>query len=374
MTIHGAKGLEFPITILSGLTTKPAGPRNGVSVMWNDDGWPEIKLRKGVETADHHARADLELEMDTHEKLRLLYVACTRARDHLVVACHHVDGDVDTYAARVWNLMSPLDSLWRTLPDGAAPTPVTIATTATRSPPVDDRAAWQADREALLAPQRQPRVLSATTIARLATATPVADEDADESDSEVGEGSGMPAVTPRRRGRAGTAVGRAVHATLQFLDLANPQHIVEQATRQAELESIPDLADTVAAMVRSALASDAVALAAKSPHHRELYVAAPVGDRVIEGYIDLLIETRHGLVIVDWKTDTVSSEADVDAKLATYELQGAAYAVAVEAATGLGVVDVKFVFCRSSGPIERSIADLTAAEDLVRVVIAGRSA
>ncbi|HZQ79166.1 MAG TPA: PD-(D/E)XK nuclease family protein [Acidimicrobiia bacterium] len=74
-------------------------------------------------------------------------------------------------------------------------------------------------------------------------------------------------------------------------------------------------------MARSALASAAVQLAVKSVSHREIYVGAPVGDRVIEGYIDLLVETPDGLVIVDYKTDTAATEADVDAKLAAYELQ-----------------------------------------------------
>ena len=122
----------------------------------------------------------------------------------------------------------------------------------------------------------------------------------------------------------------------------------------------------IAAMARSALASETVQLAAKERYHREIYVAAPVADRVIEGYIDLLIETPDGLVIVDYKTDTVRSEAEVDAKLAAYELQGAAYALALETATGLTVIDCRFVFCRPSGAIERRIADLDAATDRVR--------
>ena len=34
MTIHSAKGLEFPITIVSGLTAQRAGRRRGVAVHW----------------------------------------------------------------------------------------------------------------------------------------------------------------------------------------------------------------------------------------------------------------------------------------------------------------------------------------------------
>jgi ATP-dependent helicase/nuclease subunit A len=118
-------------------------------------------------------------------------------------------------------------------------------------------------------------------------------------------------------------------------------------------------------MVRSALASDAVRLPTEYPHHhRDLYVAAPVGERVIEGYVDLLIETADRLVVVVWTTGTVASEADVDAKLATYELQGAAY-TGLETATGLSVDDVRFVFCRRAGAVERRVVDLEAIKKRV---------
>lgn len=67
-------------------------------------------------------------------------------------------------------------------------------------------------------------------------------------------------------------------------------------------------------------------------------------------------------MIVDYKTDTVSSAAEVDAKLAGYELQGAAYAVALEQSVGLPVATCHFVFCRPGGAIERQIHDLDSAK------------
>ena len=369
MTIHGAKGLEFPITIVSGMTTKPAGRRNGVSVVWNADGDPEVRLRKDIGTANHDPRADLEAEMDVYEKLRLLYVACTRARDHLVVAAHHQQDD-RSYACTVWKTIQDQPDTWRVLPDeedeGPAARPATVAA-APAAPPGDDREPWLAAREALLAPQRRPRFVSATTIAREAGVAAVDEERDPDDPAGLGglTGDGDVPVAPRRRGRAGTAIGRAVHATLQFTDLGEPASVDEQAARQADVEGIPNHAGVVAAMTRSALASDAIQLAAKSRHHKEIYVAAPMGDRIIEGYIDLLVETPDGLVIVDYKTDTVRSEADVDAKLATYELQGAAYVLALEASTGMTVADCRFVFCRPTGALERRIAHLEAAKDRV---------
>jgi ATP-dependent helicase/nuclease subunit A len=365
LTIHGAKGLEFPITILSGMTTQPGNARRGVSLVWGEGGEPEVSLRKGLATANHEPRFDLELEMDQHEKLRLLYVATTRARDHLIVSAHHRVDAKPTYASRIWAYFEDKPDLWRTLPDVVEQLPLDLDARPVGGPPlVDDRDAWISAREQLLGAQRVPRVLSATAVARTVQAD-LADDDDDSAD-ELDDAT----IPQHRQGRAGSAVGRAVHATLQVLDLAAPRDIDAQVRQQCEIESIPELAEQSAAMVRAALGSDAVRLATAHAHHKELYVAAPVGDRVIEGYVDLLIEKGGDLIVVDYKTDSARSEAEVDAKLAAYELQGASYAVALEAVTGQRVVECRFVFCHAAGAIERTVADLPDAKRRVLETIA----
>jgi ATP-dependent exoDNAse (exonuclease V) beta subunit len=403
MTIHGSKGLEFPITVLAGMTTRPARSHRSFSLVWGDDR-PELRLGSQAATAAHDPRADLEAEMDHHERLRLLYVACTRARDHLLVSCHHNAGD-GSYGSIIWDHLGHRDGRWRrlgpqdpALPSrGAGPAPGG----APRPEDPSRRQEWAEARHALLEPQRRSRFVSATDTARLAGATStarlagatgtarlagatgtarlagatgtarlagqagrgLAGEDDDGSDT----GDDGLAVPARRRGRAGTAIGRAVHGTLQLVDLATGDALDELARRQADLEGVPRAAATVADLARSALSSDAVRAALAAPAlHREVYVAAPVGDRVVEGYVDLLVERPDGLVVVDYKTDGVRSDAEVDASLAAYELQGAAYAVALEASTGMAVVEVRFVFCRPGGAVERSVADLPTAMDRVR--------
>lgn len=47
-----------------------------------------MSLRKGVTTGDFAAAAPIDEQMDDRERCRLLYVAATRARDHLVVSLH----------------------------------------------------------------------------------------------------------------------------------------------------------------------------------------------------------------------------------------------------------------------------------------------
>ena len=105
---------------------------------------------------------------------------------------------------------------------------------------------------------------------------------------------------------------------------------------------------------------------AASRRWRELYVAAPVGERghLVEGYIDLLFENANGeLVVVDYKTD-----AEVDHAPERYRLQAAAYAYALQATLGRPVARAVFVFCRPDGAVERDVTDLAAAIDEVRAL------
>ena len=91
LTVHGSKGLEFPITVVCGFNSPPGGRRRGVQVAFGRDGETILRLRQGLEQPGFDASRAIDEQMDEHERIRLLYVACTRARDHLVVSLHRVD-------------------------------------------------------------------------------------------------------------------------------------------------------------------------------------------------------------------------------------------------------------------------------------------
>jgi ATP-dependent helicase/nuclease subunit A len=121
--------------------------------------------------------------------------------------------------------------------------------------------------------------------------------------------------------------------------------------------------------VRAALNAPSVREAVGGRYWREVYVAAPVDGMTVEGFIDLLYETGEGLVIVDYKTDAVPGEEELEAALARYRLQGAAYALALQEALGRPVAGCRFVFAQSSDDRERDLADLPAAIETVRAEI-----
>ena len=83
MTVHKAKGLEFPVVILADITAKlaQAEPSRTIDL---EQGLCALRLG-GWSPHDLNVRRDLERERDRAEGERLAYVAATRARDLLVV-------------------------------------------------------------------------------------------------------------------------------------------------------------------------------------------------------------------------------------------------------------------------------------------------
>jgi ATP-dependent helicase/nuclease subunit A len=92
MTVHKSKGLEFPIVWLVDTTYKGQSSRELVTAH-ADYGIAVHVGADHLETGDNDLKAasyvmlqQIEQQMDHAEKKRLLYVAATRARDHLMIS------------------------------------------------------------------------------------------------------------------------------------------------------------------------------------------------------------------------------------------------------------------------------------------------
>jgi ATP-dependent helicase/nuclease subunit A len=147
---------------------------------------------------------------------------------------------------------------------------------------------------------------------------------------------------------------------LQLVDLADGHDLDVIAEAAAAAELISDRTADVRRLARAALGSPSVRAAVSSgKFHREVYVGARVAGTLVEGYIDLLYEEEGELVVVDYKTDTVRDDGEVEEAFARYRLQGAAYALALESALGRPVRRCVFVFLAvPHRAVERAVEDL----------------
>ena len=378
MTIHGAKGLEFPIVVCSGMTTAAQTAARGVDVLFPPAGGCEVKIVKGVQTAEFELHKPIDEQMGFHEKLRLLYVACTRARDHLVVSVHRKVRNLDPGGRPHW---THAELVWEAAQGAAWSEPSGAGDLATGGRGSGDSAApgptpglaldvWQAEYTRAHDRGNQRGFVSATALAHRLDAVPVVAGGIEPDPGLAKDGRDLE-LPPWNKGRYGTAIGRAVHATLQTIDLATGRGIEATAAAQAAAEGVLGHEHTIVALARAAVASPAVRRAAERSHWRETYVAVPLDGITLEGYVDLVFRDVDGLVVVDYKTDAVDAETRAR-RIVHYRIQAAAYALAVAEATGERVVRAVLCFLDPSGvtEVEFARADLEAAVAEVRALAA----
>jgi ATP-dependent exoDNAse (exonuclease V) beta subunit len=91
MTVHAAKGLEFPVVFVVNLAKGASAPPHPVRVIV--DGGPDAGDTLSVSVGPFISDTDeMERDRERHETRRLLYVALTRARDRLYLALTLKDG------------------------------------------------------------------------------------------------------------------------------------------------------------------------------------------------------------------------------------------------------------------------------------------
>jgi ATP-dependent exoDNAse (exonuclease V) beta subunit len=280
------------------------------------------------------------------ELLRVLYVAGTRAREHLVLSlfrnakdsCHaaHIQGVLDGQSALGWRSLD----LELKRDDS--------------EPPMDGRVREEGgwlDEAALEEGWLADRSSQLERFGREHIATP-------SGLSAAASDNGSPERQHSGGGRqAASSLGLAVHAVLQRVDLDHLSDLDELA-RASATEYQVDASSVAAYARRAAVSAPVRAALASGRYWREAPVAVSIGQTIIEGTIDLLYEHVDGtLGVVDYKTHRVSS-VDARQPATHYELQGGAYALAVRAVTGQPVSSIEFVFAAvDDGEVIRYLGD-----------------
>ena len=352
MSVHAAKGLEFPVVAVADLGRPPyeppeapvlrMDPAHGVVCRHRD---PAGDWQEG---AGYGWAAWLDKRMEAAEERRLLYVACTRAADHLILSGQ------PSYK-ETW-LQQILDA-WEIEADGPEEQVFPLGDYAVRvrrpayTPPERSRrdSTWPdslveeghgVPGEELTLTSMQPAIAPVDQAApQPVAATHIA-------------GPSEAAVVPRlsRPQRAGSApgwvVGRLVHRGLaRFAETGDAQEAELAAQARREGLHRPDLVEDAVRrariMIRRLMGHELGAkVAAARRRHPELPVSAEIDGRLVHGTIDLLFQAADGAWwLVDWKTDYApdleAAKRLLDDPARHYRKQLAAYADAVTA--GLGV-------------------------------------
>jgi ATP-dependent helicase/nuclease subunit A len=365
MTIHGAKGLEFPIVVVTGLDTQPNATLP--PVLFDRDGRPRFRFSSRFCSPNYEELKTAEVQLDHAERIRLLYVALTRARDHLLVDLSHRPAtSTDPSRMSMAALLAPCCPIeaaaFSTSICDSPPTPAVQPQTPA---PAAERwwaghRQWEERRAALLAASAHQPACSATELgAAAARAEP-----------------GRPTAAAARPTTSGNPelqrqIGRAVHEALAKVDF-NPDgalspaaaELARAAARAHHLEG--ELVELTVALVGQALASPSVRALAARRHWKELPLVAavehPSGVTVVEGFADLVGETENGLVVIDFKT-SADPESNPE-----YLGQVAAYVYALRLATGRPVTQA-VISHLDAGSTTEEVLEGEALERWVRRVL-----
>ena len=341
MTVHGAKGLEFPVVILAKLS---AGINHGAARSMVDRDRGTIEFSVGSRdnrfgTPGFAAAAAREQAYGHAEQARLLYVAATRARDLLVVSAFRSDEQrgMFVHLPDLPSWVSVFDGGLRKTPDGARvvvdselppPHPVPKPVPPRYPPDLARRWAAQKSRRARHL-QQGPTYTTPSLLAAELHKEPRETEPRDRSapekeldrfgdaDRALGTADGAAGVT-FVGSSAGLRRGSLVHEVLYRCTLGDAASAVAWAQRLAGDQGTPELAGEVAGYAAAIMGSPAMrrVLAARQVL-RELPVAwYDAGtDRYVEGFVDLAFEEADGWVLADYKTDAVPAAAESGARL-----------------------------------------------------------
>ncbi len=397
MTIHAAKGLEFPVVCVADLGRSARAEQGALQV--SADGRVGLQLESlggGKVSGPEWERIKEERDRaDEAEEKRIFYVAMTRAQEHLVVS-----GATDT---EKWQeaqpLGAPMDWAWRALEAAGVQKVVLTVADADELLPPEDRVPHPPEPEAVeVQAAQRPRFAPVADgvplpVARLsysalesykrcgyrfyvervvrmrrAEVPEAAPAAADAGDGQLALDA-PPAAERRTAGIEPRVRGTVVHELLEAVDWRRPappsRAAVERKLTEHGAPSAP--ADELIELVEGALSSPvAERLRAARRVRAELAFAfelAPPGAAgeplIVDGFLDAYAEEEGGALIVDYKTDALAGR---DPAAATEEKYGAQRLVYALAALRAGAPRVEVVHLFLERPESPATATYEASD------------
>ena len=282
MTVHGAKGLEAPIVILP--DTAQRKPPTAGDILELDD-LPIWKPLSDDMPTPVVAEVDAYKAAQEEERLRLLYVAMTRAEKWLIVAAAGKFSD----NGDSWYQM--VDRALRSMGATEGPDGLRHAEHDWDALPIAEKPRAQAET-VQLEPHFSQRI--APVAPRIATLSP----------SDLG-GEKVMAITESFAHEAALDYGTLVHLVLENAGSASLESLL--ATHAAAFP--PELVDLARRELAAVLASPVMQAEALT----EVSVTADLAGRRIHGAIDRLVVSDSIVLAIDYKTNRVVPETPQDA-------------------------------------------------------------
>jgi len=314
MTVHAAKGLEFPIVFVVNLAKGATGPPKPVRVSVDIHEEPSVSVGPFISDTD-----EAERERERHETRRLLYVAVTRARDRLYLSSTLKDG---VFVPGRGSLAEVLPDSFRTVIGGAASTFPEVDTVGWTG--VSGRAySWR-----LCRPDVSPEMAAdAGTSTVVREEVPGSFDDfgapaAASSRTRISAGEviaeGPHEMTALDRGsQSDRLLGIIVHRLFEHaesLASADPSHAAALCRRLLREEELPALedpdafaADAARVWVHAHTRADVrEALSGRARFYEVPFSLAETAG-IVRGTIDCLVQKDDGLLVLELKTGRARS-------------------------------------------------------------------
>lgn len=370
MTVHYAKGLEFPLVVVPDLDRPNfAGTRRPV---FDEQLGPLVPADNKKELVGWDLHRFAEKEQDREERKRLLYVACTRAADYLLLSSsvenlQKPKSDWMKVLSEHFDLVS--GELHVSLPAGYAMPEINVTTdkpNTTRKPIGPTRGA---DLQKLIAKTHQLAESGKGTVP--VEVAPIAIDGGARKRFSFSRLSGELVASdrpPMSDGFDDTAnsdaafdrreQGTLIHAVLECIDFTRPaddlaglcQHLAVQSALAGPIAAASDAAEVVARFLASQRCGE---LAAARQLHREIEFLLPwqldlqpYEGRYLHGFIDCLYQDAAGdWHLLDYKSNHVATDG-VEGLAEKYALQMFVYRLACERALGVAPVETVLHFLR----------------------------